>query len=62
MGVVLAMHSGMATSFFTATVADFLLYGIDKTYPTVKDVPDMEVRVKREKVHISSFMWNIGMA
>ena len=67
-GVVLAMsivHGGPAPSFFTAAVADFLLYGIDKTYPTVKDVPDTEVRVKLEKVHVSSLpirMWNIGMA
>ena len=52
-GVASAMsivHGGPAPAFFSTAVADFLLYGLDKTYPTVNDIPDMDVREKIDKV------------
>ena len=52
-GVILAMsivHGGPAPCFFTNAVADFILYGLDITRPTIEDVPDQEVRVKLRKV------------
>lgn len=54
-GVSLAMsivHGGPAPSFFTEAVffADLLLYGLNKTCPTVSDVPDMDIWEKVDKV------------
>lgn len=52
-GVILAMsivHGGPAPCFFTEAVADFILYGLDKTRPTIEDVPDTVVRMQLDKV------------
>ena len=52
-GIMLAMsivHGGPAPCFFTEAVADFILYGLGKTKPTVEDVPDSDVRVKLQSV------------
>lgn len=52
-GVALAMsivHGGSAPAFFSTAVADFLRYGLEKAYPTVHDIPDIDIREKLEKV------------
>ena len=43
------VHGGPAPCLFTNTVADFILYRLQKTKPTVEDVPDADVRAKLQR-------------
>ena len=44
------VHVGPPPSFFSNAVADYLLYGMHKTKPTIADIPNDTIRQKLIKV------------
>ena len=52
-GVIIALsiiHGGPAPQFFSAAVADYIIYGVQSVKAKITDVPEMEVREKIKKV------------
>lgn len=52
-GSILALslvYGGPAPHFFAESVADYIVYGLDKTRCTIDDIPDITIKQKLAKV------------